>query len=105
MNVPSIYIITLGYVCAIMSSSAGIPQVIKTIKNKSSKDLSYGFLCLTVTSLGGWTLYGIFLMDFPVIACNVISFVIYTILLAFKVHNEKKTNTCAYTQLTQIEVR
>lgn len=102
-NVPNVYVVTWGYMCAIISAASGIPQVVKTIRDKSSRDLSYGFLYLAITSLSGWTIYGFLLMDIPVIACNCFSLVLYIFLLCFKVYNERQ-NEHSYIPLAQVEL-
>jgi MtN3 and saliva related transmembrane protein len=61
-----------------------LPQVIKTWKSRSAKDLSlsmFSIFCLGVTL---WLIYGIMVQDIPVIAANMLTLMLASTLLYFK---------------------
>jgi len=69
-------IITLiGLVAATCTTFSFLPQVIKTIKTKHTKDLSLGMYSVLTIGIFLWFLYGILIKDFPIIIANAISFI------------------------------
>ncbi|MBW6442407.1 SemiSWEET transporter [Patescibacteria group bacterium] len=66
-------IILLGLVAVIFTNASFLPQAIKTIKTKHTKDLSLGMYLMLATGLFLWLLYGILIKDFPLILSNGIS--------------------------------
>ncbi len=52
------------------------PQLYKTYKTKHVKDLSFGSLCLILTTNILWLLHGYFIMDASLIVAGVISLLV-----------------------------
>jgi MtN3 and saliva related transmembrane protein len=74
----------LGLAAGSLTTVAFLPQVIKTWKSGSAKDLSLGmfsFFCLGVLL---WLIYGILVHDVPVIAANMVTLLLASTLLYFK---------------------
>ena len=74
----------IGYFAAFCTTIAFIPQVVKTWKSKSAKDLSLGMFsifCLGVTS---WLVYGISTSNLPIVVANASTLVLALTLLYFK---------------------
>jgi len=74
----------LGLVAGACTTIAFLPQVIKTWKSRSAKDLSlsmFSIFCLGVTL---WLVYGIMVQDVPVIAANLLTLMLASTLLFFK---------------------
>lgn len=74
----------LGLAAGFCTTISFLPQVIKTWKTRSAKDLSLGmflFFCLGVIL---WLIYGIIIMDIPVITANFVTLVLSSTLLVFK---------------------
>ncbi len=74
----------LGLAAATLTTIAALPQIIKTIKLKETKDISllmYTFLCSGMTL---WLIYGIFIQNIPIILANSIALVLNLIVLIFK---------------------
>jgi len=74
----------LGLAAGSLTTVAFLPQVIKTWRSGSAKDLSLGmfsFFCLGVLL---WLVYGILVMDIPVIAANMVTLMLASTLLYFK---------------------
>lgn len=70
MNLITIFAI-LATISGIAMASAGFPQAIKIFKRKSAKDIS--ILSRFMLLIGGliWLIYGILLINFPIIISNV----------------------------------
>lgn len=80
------YINILGFVAGIITTAAYVPQVIKTARTKSAKDLSLAWLVASAVGLGMWEIYGLVTMSYPLIAANLvsISLVLYLVKLHMK---------------------
>jgi MtN3 and saliva related transmembrane protein len=74
----------IGLIAGSLTTVAFLPQVIKTWKSGSAKDLSLGmfsFFCLGVLL---WLIYGIMMRDIPVIAANFATLILASTILFFK---------------------
>jgi MtN3 and saliva related transmembrane protein len=74
----------LGLIAGACTTIAFLPQVIKTWKSRSAKDLSlsmFSIFCIGVTL---WLIYGIMERDIPVIAANLATLMLASTLLFFK---------------------
>ena len=80
MNTVSI----LGLLAGTLTTLAFLPQVLKTWKSKSAKDLSLGMFSIFTTGVVLWLAYGIIIKDVPVIAANMVTLILASILLSWK---------------------
>jgi MtN3 and saliva related transmembrane protein len=74
----------LGLLAGSLTTAAFLPQVIKTWKSRSAKDLSLGMFSLFCLGVFLWLVYGIMVNDIPVIAANMITLMLASTLLFFK---------------------
>jgi MtN3 and saliva related transmembrane protein len=74
----------LGLVAGTLTTAAFLPQVLKTWKTRSAKDLSLGMFSLFCLGVALWLVYGIMVKDIPVIAANLITLMLASTLLFFK---------------------
>jgi MtN3 and saliva related transmembrane protein len=74
----------LGLVAGSLTTAAFFPQVIKTWKSRSAKDLSLGMFSLFCVGVLLWLVYGIIVRDIPVIAANMLTLLLASTLLFFK---------------------
>jgi MtN3 and saliva related transmembrane protein len=74
----------LGLVAASLTTLAYIPQVAKTWKSKSSKDLSLKMLITFCVGITLWLIYGILEKDIPIIVANSVTLLLTFTLLFFK---------------------
>ena len=65
----------LGLVAATCTTSAFIPQAVKTLRTGSAGDLSAAMYALTTVGILLWLAYGIAQRDVPIIAANVVAIV------------------------------
>ncbi|HEX2788539.1 MAG TPA: SemiSWEET transporter [Ignavibacteria bacterium] len=81
-----INIITIiGLFAAACTTFAYLPQSIKTIRTRHTKDLSLFTLILLEFGIVSWLIYGIGDNDIPVIAANTISLLFISVILIFKI--------------------
>lgn len=74
----------IGIVAGACTSTAVIPQLVKTIKEKKAEDVSplMFFILLTGTSI--WTYYGFLKDDLPIIVTNIFSSLVTITMLFMK---------------------
>lgn len=75
----------LGLFAGTLTTISFIPQVIKVVSSKSTKDIS--LLMFLIFSIGvfSWIIYGIFISDLPVIIANIITFILAMTILIYKI--------------------
>lgn len=75
----------IGSLSAILTTIAFIPQVIKVIKSKNTKDISLAMYILFTIGVAGWFIYGLMLDSFPIITANIIVFILSSVILFYKI--------------------
>ncbi len=75
---------SLGLLAGALTTAAFLPQVIKTWKTRSAKDLSLGMFSLFCLGVAMWLVYGFAVNDIPVIAANFLTLLLAATLLFFK---------------------
>ncbi len=78
------WITVVGLTAATCTTISLIPQALKIIKIKETRDISLLMYLILDTGLALWLTYGILIRDVPVIAANAISLVIATIIIFLK---------------------
>ncbi|MDZ7691728.1 MAG: SemiSWEET transporter [Balneolaceae bacterium] len=74
----------LGLLAGTLTTIAFVPQVIKTWKSKSAKDLSLGMYLIFCSGVVLWFIYGILTSDLPVMLANGVTLVLAMSILYFK---------------------
>lgn len=74
----------LGLLAGSFTTAAFLPQVLKTWKSRSAKDLSLGMFSLFCLGVALWLVYGVVVRDVPVIAANLLTLLLASSLLYFK---------------------
>lgn len=78
------YIKIIGLIAGLCTTIAFLPQVIKTWRSRSAKDISLGMFLLLVFGVFLWLVYGLLLNDLPIILANGSTMVLAGIILFFK---------------------
>ncbi|MGQ9819875.1 MAG: SemiSWEET transporter [Candidatus Kapaibacteriales bacterium] len=78
----------VGSLAAILTTSSFIPQAIKIIRTRSTKDISLWMYIVLSTGSLCWLIYGILLLEAPLIFANVIGFSLTFIILILKIRYE-----------------
>lgn len=74
----------VGMIAGTMTTFAYFPQVIKTYKSRSAKDLSLGMISLLTFGVFLWTVYGLIIMKPAIILANMLTFLLSVALLHAK---------------------
>jgi MtN3 and saliva related transmembrane protein len=77
-------IVIVGYIAGALTTISFVPQVVKAWKMRETRDLSLAMLVLFSIGVLLWTLYGFWVSSLPIIAANVITFVLILVLLFLK---------------------
>jgi MtN3 and saliva related transmembrane protein len=62
----------VGFIAAIFTTFAFVPQVIKVWRTRSTADISLGMYSLFTLGVALWLAYGILLNAWPIILANII---------------------------------
>jgi MtN3 and saliva related transmembrane protein len=79
-------IILVGYIAGTLTTISFIPQVARAWKLKETRDLSFAMLLLFALGVLLWALYGVWIGSIPIIAANVITFILILVLLWMKIN-------------------
>lgn len=74
----------LGYIAGAITTLTFLPQVIKTWKDKSAKDISLMMFIIAVTNQTMWIWYGILLNNWVIILTNSIILVMSSTMIFLK---------------------
>lgn len=80
----------LGYAAGTLTTISFLPQLLKVIKLKSARDISYRMFILFISGVTLWFIYGILIHQWPVIITNFITFLIATAILVLKFRYDAK---------------
>ncbi len=81
----------VGIIAGALSCTTFLPQVIKTWKSKSTKDISLNMFLIAAVSTTLWLIYGILIHSISIIGTNiVVLFFSLVMLMLIFVHREKK---------------
>ncbi|MEM9924347.1 MAG: SemiSWEET transporter [Cyanobacteria bacterium P01_D01_bin.50] len=75
----------VGLLAATLTTSAFLPQMIKTWQTKSAKDVSYAMLITFITGVFLWLIYGILRQDIAVILANAFTLLFNLTILYLKI--------------------
>jgi MtN3 and saliva related transmembrane protein len=75
----------IGLIAAICTTISFIPQVIKVVKTRGTKDISLLMYIIMTTGLLLWLIYGLMICNWPIILANAISSILAIIVLIFKI--------------------
>jgi MtN3 and saliva related transmembrane protein len=78
-------IVLVGYIAGTLTTVSFVPQVIQAWKMRETRDISLAMLVLFGIGILLWTLYGLWTGSLPIIAANVITFVLIIVLLFMKI--------------------
>lgn len=79
------WITLIGLAAATGTTGAFLPQAIKTMRTKSTKDISLGMYSIITLGVILWIIYGILIKDLPVFLANAIVFLFTFTILILKV--------------------
>lgn len=74
----------LGFAAGSLCTISFLPQLIKIIKTKHTKDLSLAFFLLYLMGIILWFFYGMLRKDIAIISANAVAIILAAIILFFK---------------------
>jgi MtN3 and saliva related transmembrane protein len=77
----------IGILAALCTTISFIPQVLRTIRTKQTKDISLSMYLIFTIGIFLWLIYGIMLGEWPIIIANIITFVLAGTMLMLKIRN------------------
>ena len=83
------YIDLFGFLAALLTTIAFLPQLYKTWKTKSADDVSLIMLLLFIIGLICWIIYGFKINSIPLVLANTITFIFNSSILILKITYSK----------------
>ena len=83
------YIDLFGFLAALLTTIAFLPQLYKTWQTKSADDVSLVMLILFITGLFCWIIYGFKINSIPILVANIITFIFNFSILVLKISYRK----------------
>ena len=77
----------IGYIAAVLTSLAFVPQVLMVIKTNDTRSISLGMYTLFAVGISLWLLYGFMLMAYPIIFANAFTLSMSLVILYKKVQH------------------
>lgn len=79
------YVTLIGLTAAALTTISFLPQVIKSWKTKSTKDVALGMYLTLTTGIFLWLVYGLLIGNIPIILANGVTFILALSILILKV--------------------
>ena len=79
------YIVVIGLIAGACTTVSLLPQVIKTIRIKETKDISISMYIILSIGLFLWIFYGVSIDALPIILANTFSLILAVIILILKI--------------------
>ena len=78
-----------GYIAAILTTAAFLPQLIKTLKTKKADDVSLVTLIMFIIGVLCWIIYGYNISSIPILIANLITLILNLLILISKIYFSK----------------
>ena len=81
-----------GYIAAVLTTAAFLPQLIKTLKTKKADDVSLITLIMFIIGVLCWIIYGYKISSIPILIANLITLILNLLILISKIYFSKNFN-------------
>ena len=78
-----------GYIAAVLTTAAFLPQLIKTLKTKKADDVSLITLIMFIIGVLSWIIYGYKISSIPILLANLITLLLNLLILISKIYFSK----------------
>ena len=78
-----------GYIAAVLTTAAFLPQLIKTLKTKKADDVSLITLIMFIIGVMCWIIYGYKISSIPILIANLITLILNLLILISKIYFSK----------------
>lgn len=75
----------VGYIAGTLTTIAYLAQVLRTLKHRSTKDISLSMYLMLCSGIALWLIYGILIHSWPVIIANAITLALSGAVLVLKI--------------------
>ena len=75
---------SIGYAAGICTTAAFLPQVLKTLRSRSARDISLGMYALLAVGITLWLIHGVQVGAAPVVAANAVTLILVGAMLVMK---------------------
>ena len=75
----------IGYIAAVCTTIAYVPQAVKVYKTKKTNDISIHMFILILTGVLFWLVYGIIIASVPMIIANTLTFLLSLYIFVMKI--------------------
>lgn len=79
----------IGYMAASLTTLSFLPQAIKVIKTRDTKSISLIMYILFSIGVALWLIYGILLINLPILIANAVTLALALVILYFKLSERK----------------
>ncbi|MGL5021267.1 MAG: SemiSWEET transporter [Mycoplasmatales bacterium] len=80
----------IGTIAAILTTISFLPQVIKVVQTKDTSAISLPMYIMFVAGIFCWVIYGFMLNDMNILIANLITLILSSTILIFKIIDVKK---------------
>lgn len=80
----------IGFVAAFCTTAAFVPQLLRVLKLRSAREISFGTFLLFSAGVALWLLYGLYTGSRPVIASNSVTLVLSLSILFLKMRFDRE---------------
>ena len=78
----------IGLLAATITTVSFLPQVIKSLKTRETRDISLATYIILVIGLALWLLYGFLIKDLPLITANIVTLMLAGLILFLKIKHK-----------------
>ncbi|EPG75636.1 sugar efflux transporter for intercellular exchange [Leptospira fainei serovar Hurstbridge str. BUT 6] len=81
----------IGYLASILTTISFVPQVVKVVLERKTRDISRNMYIVLSVGVGLWLAYGIIREDLPIILANAFTLFLTTTILYFKLKEKEES--------------
>ncbi len=75
----------IGFIAGVCTTIAFLPQALKVIKTRKTRDISLWMYIIFITGVACWLVYGVMITQYPVIIANGATLILAFIVLIYKI--------------------
>ena len=84
---PSAMVDAIGATGAVLTTVCWVPQAVKIVRDRETRAISLVGTALSALGVLLWLLYGLAIIDGPLIASSVVTFALMAVILVFKIRH------------------
>lgn len=77
----------LGAAAGTLTTISFVPQAVKTLRTRRTRDISLGMWATFMVGVALWTVYGLVLRAWPIVGANIPTLVLAGVILGVKIRN------------------